>query len=228
MGTLGDVKARVASMLGDPDRDWTTDAYITPLINQTYEGIYTELSLTCSPFEEKQVTVPNIGIGEVDLTKYQYVKDKPLYGLNEPVKLWWKQAGQPETYYAPMPKQDFLPDINPSAGITIVSGGSAYTWRSNLLYITPFALPIDLRVQGKFNPPPLVQDDDVIQVHPNMTHCLAFGSVVLIATERGNADWVSTYNPMFRETFNNIFFLLSRQTQKTTQRAGRANPRGRR
>lgn len=235
MGLLGgqvrEVKKRIASLLGDPDRDWLTDAYLMPLLNQVYEQQIQYLAGTCNPFLIRMVGLFNLPSGATDLTRYQTDGTAPLARMQNPLALWWKQAGVPENRYAPMMMYDTLPDMAPqSSGVSSVAMYGrklGYEWRGNRLYITPVPFPIDVRVRGEFLPPYLTQDDQYVEIHPSLPHALAYGVAALVAIERGNPEWVQSYGQLALSSLDEIGAAMIRQQQKVTYRLGRANGRRR-
>ena len=87
MQTAGDVKMKVAALIGDPELDWLTDAYFYPLCNTAYQTATTDLSLQCSPYIERVVTIPGIpvGVDENNLgPNAQVPSAKPLQYLVKP------------------------------------------------------------------------------------------------------------------------------------------------
>lgn len=224
--TLKDIRARVAALLSDPDQDSLTPAYLTPLTNQVYESQISYLAGTCNPFETKLVTVSNLAIGTADLTNLQ--RTGALLGLVNPLELRWKQAGQPENFYLPLRRFNVLPQFSPAQSVSLACSTQAgWEWRGNVVYMTPFAFAVDLRVRGEFSPPPLCKDDDVVQVHPQLGHALAYGTAALAAIERGNPEWVQSYGALAQSTLNEIANQMMRQQQRTTFRAGKLNGRRR-
>jgi len=227
-----ELKGRIAGLLSDPDQDSLTNAFLLPFINQAYEAEISTLKGTCSPFETKVITLPNLPIGTTDLTVQQRTAAGPLLGLTNPLRLRWKPAGAPENQYQPMERVGELPDnlpVQPSGvilpGMLGPGSSASFEWRSNVVFITPFAIAIDLKVRGEFNPPPLLKDEDWILVHPDMGHVLAFGAAALAAVERGNPEWVQSYGALETSALNRVADQLVREQQSTTFRAGRLNGR---
>jgi hypothetical protein len=218
------LKKRVRALIGDPDGDFATDAYLVPLINQAYDAAINYLAGTCSPFMTQLQVVPNLPAGTVDLTE-QAKPDNPLFGLMNPLEIEYKQAGQPETNYCFAKRLDILPNVSPAGGWP--TRGLCWEWRSYILYLTPLGYAADFRVRGEFRPPALLQDGNVITVHPLMTPALAFLTAALIGSERLNGSYVQDYGPKGENTLDDIAAELVRQQQGTSSRLGRMGGRGR-
>lgn len=227
MDTLKDVKQRSRSLIGDPDADFATDAYIVPLINQVYETSTHRLLSTCSPFIEKYVDLPGLAQGTTSLQALQ-APTKPLSELVNPLEVQFKPAGAPESAYRDAPPRMRLPNISPTYP-PLIGVGVQWTWRSYVLTVTPLPFPCDLRVLGEFKPPKLVNDNDLIVIHPMMTAALSFGTAGLIGAERQNQNYIQTYTPLADQVIDDVGAELVRQEQGTSIRIGRANQsRGRR
>lgn len=208
MQTAGDVKKKVAALIGDPDLDWLVDSYFYPLANIAYQGAVNDLELQCSPFIEKVVTVPGITVG-VDESNFgpsaQTANQNPLQYLTKPRFIQWKQAGAPPSRYRDVREFSILPNSNAQ--------------------IAP--LKVDIQVRGDFLPPPLTTDADVVLVHPNMAQCLALLTAALIGMERPNAAWVEQYGSEGKTALQVIGSLLSRQQQGNSFRLGSPNHQNR-
>jgi hypothetical protein len=222
MNQLKDVKAKVRSLLGDPDGDWLTDAYLLPLINQAYEQQVNTLSATCSTYITAVRQIPAIPVGTIDLSEWQKDPKQPLYGMVNPLILEWKQAGQPDNYYVQAERVDVLPNITPATPTPVFC--LYWEWRSYTVFVTPLNFPADFRMRGEFRPAPLLKDDDIVAVHPLMANSLAYATAALAASERGNATWVQTFTQQAVVTLDDIAGQLVRAQQGTTIRIGRANP----
>ena len=225
------MKQRVKALVGDPDGDFCTDAYLLPLINQVYEDALNTLEGTCSPFITQLKSCPNLPQGTTNLTDQQKGPNGPLFGLLNPLSIEIKQAGQPDTAYCFMKRMDILPNssnqgVNQPANI--YWQGLFWEWRSYILYISTLPYAADLRVRGEFRPPALVLDTDPIVIHPTMTSVLAYGTGALIGVERGNSNYASTYGGLSSARLDDVTAELVRQQQGTTSRIGRMSGRGRR
>jgi hypothetical protein len=230
MNTVLDVKQRIKALVGDPDGDFCTDAYLLPLINLAYEDSINALEGTCSPFITQLQPCPNLPLGTTSLVAQQKA-GQPLDGLVNPLSIEIKQAGQPDTSYCFLKRVDILPNssnigLNQPANIYWQS--LCWEWRSYVIYLTTLPYPADIRVRGEFRPPALVKDTDPIVVHPMMAAALAYAAAALVGAERGNAGYVTKYGDAATARFDDISAELVRQQQGTTSRVGRmSNGRGR-
>lgn len=224
MDTLRDVKDKVRTLVGDPDGDWTTDAYLLSFINLVYEGATNKLSETCSPYITEQRDAPNLIAGTTDLSELQNSKDGTLHGLITPHYIMWKMAGQPDNWYKEAIEKDILPKVVPGA----VNSSLYWEWRAFVIYLTPMNFPIDIQVRGEFKPPRLTKDEDRILIHPSMAGTLALLTAGACGAERGNAPYAQGYTASGQLGLADIANQLVRQQQGTTVRLGRANSRYRR
>lgn len=217
------MKARARALVGDPDADFTTDAYLLPLINQAYEDAVNYLEGTCSPFITQLKVCPNLPQGTTDLTQ-QMKPDDPLFGLVNPLSIDLKQAGQPDTAYCFLRRVDILPNssnqgVNQPANIYWQQ--LCWEWRSYVIYLSTLPYAADLRVRGEFRPPALKQDNDPIAIHPMMTSALAYATAALIGAERGNSGYIQNYGTQAQARLDDVSAELVRQQQGTTSRVGR-------
>lgn len=218
VNTLGDVKGEIRSLIGDPDGDFATDAYLTPLINIAQKKAVNFLEGTCSPFIEQVIDVPNVAQGTTSLVTYQ-TAGKQLAGLVKPFIIEFKQSGQPINTFCEAEKVLRLPNIAPNANPT--TRGTFFEFRSYVIYLTPLTYIADFRVRGDFRPAPLMNDDDVIVLHPMFAVALSFGTAALIGVERGNQNYVTNYGGEAETALDDIAADLIRSTQATTTRVGR-------
>lgn len=223
MNDLKEVKARARALVGDPDGDFATDAYLLPLVNQALEMFVHSLMGTCSPFITLLKVVPALPAGTTWLAEQQK-PDQPLFGLMNPLYIEFKQTGQPETSYCGATRREILPNVSPYGSQQV--RGLDWEWRSYLLYLTSLPYISDIRVRGEFRPPPLIKDTDMIVVHPMMGAALAFGTAALIGSERGNTTYKTDYTTAAQNLLDDIESELVRQNQGTTSRLGKMS-RGR-
>lgn len=219
------VKQKVRSLLGDQYADWLTDQELQEPTNQVYEQQISYLAGTCSPFDSKVVTVPNVPVGATTLQPYQQT-GQLLAGLYKPRRVEWKQPGTPNNYFIELMECDILPDV--IAGNVPYGISGAWEWRSYVIYLTPASQAMDVRVRGDFQPPPLVKDTDILIVHPLMAHSTAYGVASLLAAQRGNSAWETSYGAQATSTLDEIAAQLVRQQQKLTFRVGSPNGRNQR
>lgn len=218
--TLGQVKARVRSLLDDPQGSYLTDAFIVPLINEVYQDACSQLLSTQGPWDLAVIEVPGIQPGTPNLADLQS-GDGPLAQLSEqPVRIEWKAAGTDPSYYQLSRNYEVLPNFQPQQGQT------GWEWRAEVIWLTQCSIAVDLRIRGEFTPPPLVDDDDVLIAHPLIGLPVSYGTASLVAVVRGNNAWATQYNEKAMEKMDDIMGAIVRATQATTRRVGRMVRRG--
>jgi hypothetical protein len=218
------VKTTVRAILGDQRKSWLTDSYLDPIVRHVFDLQVLYLLDTCSPFITKVVTIPGLPAATTDLSDWQNnLTKQSLFGLMDPLKLDWKNAGQPESTYSQVIKTDILPNCGPSAPLPL--GRMYYEWRKMILFLTPMAYPVDLRVRGEFLPEPLLKEEQVIPLHPLLGAALAEESAGCASRERANPGQMQAYQLVGTAALDNIANALVRGGQDTTIRVGRVNGR---
>jgi hypothetical protein len=231
VNTYFDVKETVRSIIGDDDPNgWLKEGYLGPKINFAYRRQTLYIKRSTGTNLEQMVEIPNAMDSDVNPTNqgltslavYQQ-KEKPLYGMYEPLYIWWKLAGSRERSYREAREvKTILPGMAvPGAysGGGFFGGGMNWCWRGNQLFVTPMNNRIDILVDGRFNPPALVKDEDVLVVDPDMEVCLTAGTIPLIGVEAGNPS----YQAMLAEceaAADDIVAKIVLQKQGVTARAG--------
>jgi hypothetical protein len=206
-----------------------TRPYLLPFIQQAYEDIASNIRNASGKNLEAVIEVLNVPTGTSSLYPFQGygdptanppVKRGALAGLFDPIRMWCKTAGQlPQYYTEAWGPRDTLPHVNPP-GITPGTYAVQVTWAwiGNQLMITPVAGPIDIQVYGRFNPPPLVDDNDNLVLYPSMTACLAYCAMALTGVERSNVTILQGYAERGMAMVDNIVADIIRQTQKNPRR----------
>lgn len=231
MNTLRDVKLTLRSVVGDDTTEWTKDGYLVPKVNFAYRIQTLYIKRSTGSNLEQLVEIPNaldpnanpITQGLNSLAVFQQ-PGKPLHGLYEPLYMWWKPAGAPEYQYREAFERKTLPFVYP---VSSMATAMYFTWRANQLYVTPVNMPIDLLVDGRFNPPPLVKDEDVLVVDPDMETPVTSATLGLVGIEAGNTGYTQASVDMVESQADDIVAKLIRQKQGYTARAGSAARRRR-
>lgn len=224
INTLFDVKQQACSLVGDPARDFCTDAYLTPKINVAYGDLLLKLEADAdSSFQELVRDVPNVPVGTTNLGTYQAGQmpggqQGPLFGLFSPIRVEWKLTGQPDNYYVEADRTGTLPNVSPAAP------GPPFTmwweWRGGLIFLTPMTFAVDMRVRAQFCAKPLQKDSDQLGIHPLVWLPVAYGTAALIGAERNNAGWKAYADDAEAKT-EDIENILVKAEQGTVCRIGR-------
>jgi hypothetical protein len=231
LNTYFDVKATVRSIVGDDDPNgWLKEAYLAPKVNYAYRNQTLYIKRSTGMNLEKMVEIPNAfdqnnnpnNQGQTSLAAYQQ-PGKLLDGMYEPLYMWWKPAGAPVAAYREAhERKTILPGVavpGVYSGAGFFSGGMEWTWRGTQLFVTPLNLPIDILVDGRFNPPALVRDNDYLVVDPDMETCVTPATMALIGIEAGNPSYQAMAGQA-EASADDIVAKLVRQKQGVTARAG--------
>jgi hypothetical protein len=220
--TMGMVKARVRSLLDDPNGTYITDSFIVPLINETYDDVCSQMESTQSSWDIAVVEVPAIPAGTPNLEQFQ-LGTGPLSNLtDQPLRIDWKPAGNDPSYYQLVPNYDVLPDWQPQQGVF------GWEFRSEVIWLGNCSINVDLRIRGEFSPPPLTDDTSVLSAHPRIGFAVAYGTAALIAVVRGNDAWATKYQLEAQTAIDEILQEIVRSEQGQVRRIGRQTQRGRR
>lgn len=227
--TLGDVVNRCQGLLGDPRGYWASRAFLLPFIQSAYSAMGKQIKNASGKNFEAVIEVLNVPIGTSSLYKYQQygnptsnpvTQNGALIGLFDPLRMWVKTANQlPQYYTRAAGPRDTLPHVNPP-GITpgTYAVQVTFAWIGNKLFITPVAGPIDIQVYGRFNPPRLQSDDDILVLYDDMTDTLAFAATALAGVERANTTILQGYAEQAIAGVDNIVADIIRQSQKNPRR----------
>lgn len=238
MNTLFDVASTVRSIIGDDAVDgWLKPSYLYPKINYAYRAQTLYLKRATGMNLERMVEIPAAldengnptTKGITSLALYQQPRGL-LDGLYEVLSVWWKPAGASELWYRELrEKKTILPGQSfASQPVTSTwwGGHMAYTWRGNQLFVTPVNAPIDFLVDGRFNPPALVKDEDVLVADTDMEVCVTPATISIIGVESGNAGYQAMQTEA-EAAADDIVAKIVRQKQGFTARAGSNSRRAR-
>lgn len=218
--TAGRVKGRVRSLVDDKRGSWCTNDYVTPLIQDLYDDANSQLVSTQSSWDIGVVELPGIQPGTPNLADQQTVGGLLAQLVDQPLRIDWKPAGQPASTYLLVPNFQVLPDIQPPQYML------GWEYRSEVIWLTPCTVVVDLRVRGEFDPPDLNEDASVLTSHPRIGVAISYGVAALIGTIRGNAKWEASYNAKYEEVMDDIMGELVRSEQGNINRLGRQTRRG--
>lgn len=231
MRNLGFAIGRVRGLLGDRAGKWVTQAYAVDFLDQAYQTISLNLKNASGKNLQGVVTVFNVPAGTTSLYPYQNGTAVPgqapaaqnppavLAGLFDPIQIFVKPAGQPVFYYSEAKEIQSLPHVNPDIASTNSLGNFMYwTWIGNQLRITPIDQPLDIEVTGKFNPPPLAANEDLLIAHEDIWIPTTFKSASLMGVERTNPAILQSYADEAVKAEDNIIAEIMRQGQSTPTR----------
>lgn len=225
MATLGDVIADVRALLGDTYGEWVSRDYILPFINSTYRLMYLQMKNATGRNLEGYAEILNVPVGTSQLATAPG-GTQALAGLYDPIHVWWKLAGQPPFEYVPANRRMNLAMLTgPQVFNAWGSYGMYWTWMGNKLLTTPMSVPVDVLVDGRFNPPDLVLDTDALVISPDARTPLALGAAALAGVERTNPAILAGYGQAATAAVDNIVASLIRQKQEFPQRFARQAPR---
>ena len=218
--TLAQVKARVRILLDDPQGSYLTDDFIVPLINEVYADANSQLASTQSSYDINVVEVPGITPGTPYLSAQQSPGQIIGHLMAQPLRIDWKVAGNPPSTYQLVTNYGVLADLQPQQGM------AGWEYRSNVIWLTPSSIAVDLRIRGEFGFPPLSNDDDVLTSHPRIGYVVAHGTAALIAVVRGNPGWTTAYTAASTQGLDEIMEELVRSEQGQVRRIGRQTQTG--
>lgn len=226
MNTLYDVKKTVRSLVGDDEGSWTGDGYLIPKINFAYRTAIRQIETATGQTLERNVEIPayidpNGNQGTQGLTSLypQQQPGKPLFGLYQPMEIYWKPAGSQPRFYRQAVEKETLPFALPFAGNWW--SPMYWTWQNQQLQTTPLNVIMDILVLGRFQPPDLEKDEDVLAAHPSMESLVTPMTLGLIGIEAGNPNFQSSGKMMADMAMNDICNLLTLAKQGYTARGGR-------
>lgn len=217
--TLAQTKARVRALVDDPQIAWTQDSFIVPLLNQVYDDCNNQLTSTQSSYETSEVEVLDVTAGTPNLEQQQIGTGPLVHLAREPEQILWKPAGTDPTYYQLVQNNEILPDVQPQQGVGF------WEWRSEVIWLSPSSIDVDLRVRGEFEPAPLSEDTDVLNTNPRIGYVVAYGTAALIGVVRGNTAWAQTYQQKAIEGLDEIMADMVRAEQGQTRRVKRQSGR---
>lgn len=224
--TLGDTVARCQALMGDQRGFWCSRAYAVPFIQQAYSDIVKQVKNASGKNFEAVIEVLGVPAGTTDLSVFQKYEAPPnnqrgpLVGLFDPIRMWVKMANAlPQWYTQAIGPRDTLPHVNPP-GISPGTYGVQVTfcWMGNKLSMTPVAGSVDVQVYGRFNPPRLQKDEDVLVIYDDLTDTLAYAACSLMGVERTNPAILEGYIERAIAGVDNIVADIIRQCQKNPRR----------
>lgn len=231
MRDLANAIATVRALLGDPLGQWVTREYILPLMNISYASVNLNLANASSRNLEAVIPVLGVPAGTTSLYPWQSGTGLPgapagaaaplalLKGLTDPIEVWVKPAGSPVSMYSRARERGTLPHVDSTQYATnSLAGGLYFNWLGGKLLITPVNQPLDIEVTGKFAPPPLVDDTDLLATHEDVWVPTCFDTAAVAGVERSNPALLTGYAQKSTAAQDNIVAALIRQGQATPSR----------
>jgi hypothetical protein len=213
-----DLKARIRTLVDDPDGEVNTDDYLEAKVALSYDDLYNELRMTGAQFDQSVVELINVKAGVADLGDY-FASGKPLETLLNPEIFEWKLTGLDPTNYVEARLVNKVPDVQPNQFI------ESWEWRKGNIYLTPVTTAVDIRIRGEFLFSALKADADPIQAGINVGNVIAYWTASLIGIVRGNPQWEKSYQLKGDRTLDNIAIMLTKADQKKIVRVGRVSRR---
>lgn len=206
--------------MDDPRGSWCDDAFLGPLIQDLYDDANSQLVSTQGSWDIGVVEIPGIIPGTPNLQDQQEPDGLIAQLVDQPLRIDWKPAGQDPSNYQLVPNFEVLPDIQPAQYM--------YGWeyRSEVIWLTPCTLAVDLRVRGEFEPPDLNTDASVLTSHPRIGYAMSYGIAALCGAIRGNKQWEGSYNAKYEEAMDDIMGEIVRSEQGQVRRIARQTRRG--
>lgn len=200
MRTLGDCVRTVQALLGDPKGTWVKRTYILPLLDLKYGDVNLYMKTGSRKNLEAVVPLLNIPAGTTSLFPFQTMdaadqdQKGQLAGICDVIEVFAKPAGAPVSQYRPVRERNTLPHMDPQSTGPVPYGAQMfYAFIGNKLLVTPVNVAIDMEVTGKFNPTPLVDDNDLLVTHDDVWVPVCYGTAAIAGVERSNPALLESY-----------------------------------
>lgn len=140
---LDKVFTTIQALLDDPSGvDYDQD-YLLPFVNLAWEKIGNRFSGLGLTYEEDVQVLSSVPAGTTNLSDYQ-AEGGALEAILVPLRIEWKEVGTVDTEYRKVAQATILPDVDATT-----EGVRSYEWRKGVIFITPSAIAVDLRVRFK-------------------------------------------------------------------------------
>jgi hypothetical protein len=166
--------ARVQSLVDDPSGSWADYDYIKNDINQANEDLNTELKAYNLSYGETSVVIKGVPPNSSDLSAYM---DGVLASMELPTSIEWRNAGDDDAKWKPVPRVDKIKDVTNSSIV------ASWKWESENVLISPCMNPVDLRVC--FDALTAELDDPTQEIIRGALNVLAYRTAELVAAKRG-------------------------------------------
>lgn len=208
----------IRELLDDAAADYATDAFLQTKLNLEITSIANKLGVYNSDFEEYTIELPAVPAGKPDLSDYMSA-GQPLQYLITAREIEWKLPGLDATNYfdaeGPLNK---LRDIAPP-GIPALD---CWSYKHLMIQLSRFSTALDLRVTGDFLAPPLGASNDQVQMAQNCLPVIVHRVAKLIGVIRGNQQWVTNYDALATDAWDDFIQFVTHQRQGISERIGPA------
>lgn len=231
MRTVADAIGTVQALLGDPRGGWVKRNYVLPLMNLCYGDLMLFLKNGGTLKLGAVVPVLNVPAGTSTLYPWQGTNLRPgqdpnaqnpkpvLKGLTDPLQVFVKPKDSAPYNYVGINKRSTLPHVNPNLNTTNAFGNSMYwSWMGNELRITPVNIALDIEVTGRFNPIPLVDDEQFLMGGEDIWVPLTFDTAAICGVERSNPALLEGYGQRATAAKDNLLADWIRQGQDAPAR----------
>lgn len=204
--TAGDVFDIVAAFLDDPEKDFATEEYLRPFLQQAQRRLFENVFGNPNIGGAKGVVVlTSVAAGTNSLAAYQE-DGQPLDGLVGVFSLKEKPTGQTDENYRPM---RVVWEV-PTAGGGNPSFNEAYSMVGGVVTMPGASQDMDFKLFGEFKPGKIVDGGSVLL--PNTATALAHWTAEMVAITRGATD-IAAYHKVERqiaveELFNNLIMHI--------------------
>lgn len=214
---LGSLLTKVQSLVEDPTGQWCTKPYMLATVALAWDDLSTELSMLDLGYDEDIAVIENVPANLTDLSPYQ-AQGQPLANIMRPKLLEWKLPTDPDTSYDDAAPVDRLPDRDPGA-----QGIAAYTFRKQIIQITPSSVPVTIRVTSVVMNVTLIDDNDTVIA--GCQSILAYRVSEKINARRGNPQLAGENKTDGDAAMGTFELLCVRLGQRKVRRFGRATSR---
>lgn len=184
LANIQDVVKRTAALLDDPGQTEFDTDYLSPYINQIADAMDVDLEVLGLQYQEQIAIIP-LSTPTSDLSPFM-ADGQPLAAMKLPNGVDWKLSSQPDTAYVPSVLVGHLPDVTPSS-----IGAYKFSWRGSVLYVTPSAVPVTVRIY--FDAMSATLYDPADKVVRGVTHVIAYRAAAKVADLRGNPNMANSH-----------------------------------
>lgn len=219
--TVATVTSRIQAQLDDPDGSRFDSAYLMRFYDQNYEDMWNEFASLDLDFDDRVIELTGVPANTSDLSAYQ-LTGQPLQYMIQPVALQWKNPGEEPTMYEgrDIPRVDRVLDQNASSTAT---GIANYEFRNGIIYISPSANALDIRI--KFQSAPSALDESTDTIIQGTTNIFVYKVAAQVAARNGQSELAQQLETDLWKAKSNFEQMMVKQSQVQHRRFGRMNRR---